>query len=89
MLEEADQIACSDRQSGGLGSQRLGGVLAHDTVSGAAQPGLFGRTSNRPWGINLLGGHRQRSDFLQHSQPLLDSNDSCISPEQFELLLFG
>jgi hypothetical protein len=50
-LEKADQIACSSsRRIGGLGGQGAGAVPAHDTVGGAAPPGLLGQTSNRPRG---------------------------------------
>lgn len=48
-LEEADQIACSEWRGGGLGGQGASAVPVHNTVGATPQPGLLGRTSNRPW----------------------------------------
>ena len=39
-LEEADQIACSDRRTDVLGNQWTGAVPAQGTLSAAAQQGL-------------------------------------------------
>lgn len=47
-LEEADQIGCGEKRSGGLGSRRTGAAPAYAARGATDQPGLPGQTSIDP-----------------------------------------
>ena len=64
-LEEADQIGCGEKRSGGLGSRRTGAAPAYAARGATDQPGLPGQTSIDPAPL-VVQQTQERIERLKH-----------------------